>query len=57
MQIKTKKHFNELIKSMVEQIIDEYELDEITTTADVDGYLTPYAFSKKKNSKKWFQKY
>ncbi len=47
MQIKTKKHFNELIKSMVEQLIDEYELDEITTTGDVAGYSTPFAFSDK----------
>tara|TARA_R100000700_G_C3155709_1_gene133027 strand:+ start:656 stop:967 length:312 start_codon:yes stop_codon:yes gene_type:complete len=46
-QIKTKKHFNELIKSMVEQLIDEYELDEITTTGDVAGYSTPFAFSDK----------
>ena len=49
MQIKTKKHFNELIKSMVEQIIDEYELDEITTSAAVPGYSTPFAFSSKKD--------
>ena len=52
MQIKTKKHFNELIKSMVEQLIDEYELDEITTTAAVPGYSTPFAFSSKKDRKK-----
>ena len=50
MEIKTKKHFNEIIKSLTEEILDEEDLDEITTTADVDIYLTPYAFSKKKNS-------
>ncbi len=52
MRIKTKKHFNELIKSMVEQLIDEYELDEITTSAAVPGYSTPFAFSSKKDRKK-----
>ena len=44
MEIKTKKHFNE--------IMEEDELDEITTTADVAGYSTPFAFSKKKRKKK-----
>ena len=52
MQIKTKKHFSEVIKSMVEQLIDEYELDEITTSAAVPGYSTPFAFSSKKDRKK-----
>ena len=45
MRIKTKKHFNEIIKSLTEKILDEEELDEITTTASVDGYSTPFAFS------------
>ena len=57
MQIKTKKHFNEIIKSLTEEILDEEELDEMTTTASVDGYSTPFAFGgrtkkdKKKNKK------
>tara|TARA_R110002020_G_scaffold4763_1_gene20685 strand:- start:356 stop:667 length:312 start_codon:yes stop_codon:yes gene_type:complete len=52
-QIKTKKHFNEIIKSLAEEILDEEDLDEITVTGNVDGYMTPFAFSgKSKNSKK-----
>ena len=30
MEIKTKKHFNEIIKSLAEEILDEEDLDEIT---------------------------
>ena len=52
MQIKTKKHFNEIIKSLTEELLDEEELDEITVTANVDGYSTPFAFSGKKGKKK-----
>ena len=57
MEIKTKKHFNEIIKSLTEEILDEEELDEMTSTGDVDGYSTPFAFtgnttkSKKKNKR------
>ena len=43
------------LRNLISQIIKELQeedLEEITTTGDVDGYLTPYAFSKKKNSKK-----
>ena len=53
MEIKTKKHFNEIIKSLTEEILDEEELDEITATANVDGYSTPFAFrGKDKKGKK-----
>ena len=53
MQIKTKKHFNEIIKSLTEEILDEEDLDEMTVTGDVAGYNTPFAFNdKSKNSKK-----
>ena len=52
MQIKTKKHFNEIIKSLTEEILDEEELDEITATGNVDGYNTPFAFTGKKGKKK-----
>ena len=52
MQIKTKKHFNEVIKSLTEEILDEEELDEITVTADIAGYNTPFAFTGKKGKKK-----
>ena len=53
MEIKTKKHFNEIIKSLTEEILDEEELDEISVTGNVDGYSTPFAFKGKgKNGKK-----
>jgi hypothetical protein len=43
-EIKTKKHFRNLIASLTEELIEEDELEEITTTGDVDGYSTPFAF-------------
>ena len=52
MEIKNKKSFNNLIKSLVEEIVEEDDLDEITTTASVDGYNTPFAFTGKKGKKK-----
>ena len=45
MEIKNKKSFNDLITSLTEEILDEEDLDEITTTGNVDGYNTPFAFS------------
>ena len=44
MAIKTKKHFRNLIASLTEELIEEDELEEITTTNDVAGYNTPFAF-------------
>ena len=52
MKIKTKKHFNEIIQSLTEEIIDEEELEEITVTGNVDGYNIPFAFTGKKGKKK-----
>ncbi len=52
MEIKNKKSFNNLIKSLAEEILDEEELEEITTTAGAPGYMTPYAFKGKKKKKK-----
>ena len=52
MEIKNKKSFNNLIKSLTEEILDEEDLDEITTTGDVAGYSTPHAFGKKKKKRK-----
>ena len=56
MEIKTKKSFNNLIKSLTEEILDEEDLDEITATGNIAGYSTPMAFTggkkKKKKSKK-----
>ena len=52
MEIKTRKHFNNLIKNLTLEVFKD-ELDEITTTNDVDGYNTPFAFgiNKEKNRK------
>ena len=52
MEIKTKKHFNEIIKSLTEEILDEEDLDEMTATGNVDGYSTPFAFTGKKKKNK-----
>ena len=52
MEIKTKKHFKEIIKSLTEEILDEEDLEEITVTGNVDGYNTPFAFTGKKGKKK-----
>ena len=52
MQIKTKKSFNELVREITNEILDEEELDEMTVTGNVDGYNTPFAFTGKKGGKK-----
>ena len=54
MEIKNKKLFNNLIKSLTEELLDEEEdLIEMTSTSNVDGYNTPFAFrGKDKKSKK-----
>ena len=45
MEVKTKKSFNDLLESLVEDILDEEELDEFNTTSSVGGaYMTPFAF-------------
>ena len=48
MEIKTKKHFNEVLKQLTLEVIDEEELDEITSSSAAPGYSTPKAFRKKK---------
>ena len=45
MEIKTRKLFKELVKKLTMELLDEESLEEITTTAAVPGYQTPYAFS------------
>jgi hypothetical protein len=51
--IKTKQSFNDLLESLVEEILDEEELDEINTTASVGGsYMTPMAFDPEGQNKK-----
>ena len=52
MEIKTKKNFNEIIKSLTKEIVEEEELEEITVTGNVDGYNTPFAFTGKKGKKR-----
>ena len=42
-----RKKLKELIKKLYEK-----ELEEITTTGDVEGYSTPFAFSGNKKKKK-----
>ena len=51
MEIKTKKHFNEILKQLTLEIVEEEELDEITVTGNIDGYMTPFAFDPKKKKK------
>ena len=34
------------------ELLDEESLEEITTTAAVPGYMTPFAFSKSEKDKK-----
>ena len=62
MEIKTKKHFNEILKQLTLEIIEDDELEEINTTASVGGeYMTPMAFdpegkNKKKSKKNTYRK-
>ena len=51
MEIKNRKSFNSLIKSLTLEVIKEEELDEITGTSGAPGYNTPFAFKKKKRKK------
>ena len=45
MEVKTKKSFNDLVRDLTEEIIEEDELDEMNSTASVGGeYMTPFAF-------------
>ena len=52
MEIKNRKSFNSLIKSLTEEIVEEEELDEITVTNDVEGYNTPFFLQGSKGKKK-----
>ena len=52
MEIKNKKSFNNLIKSLTKEILDEEDLDEITGTSGVPGYNTPRAFGKMDKKRK-----
>ena len=52
MEIKTKQSFNDLLESLVEELLDEEELDEITTSGDAGAYMTPFAFDPEGENKK-----
>ena len=53
MEIKNKKSFNNLLESLVEEILDEEELDEMNSTGSVGGaYMTPFAFDPEGKNKK-----
>ena len=52
MEIKTKKLFKGLVKKLTMELLDEEGLEEITTTAAVPGYMTPFAFSDKSEKDK-----
>jgi len=51
-EIKNRKLFKELVKKLTLELLDEESLEEISTTAGVDGYSTPFAFGKMKKKKK-----
>ena len=60
MHIKNKNSFKSLINKLVSESIceedgyclEEEDLDEVTTTGDIEGYETPNAFGNKKKRKK-----
>ena len=52
MEIKNRKLFKELVKKLTMELLDEESLEEITATANVDGYSTPFAFSGKGDKEK-----
>ena len=53
MEVKTRKSFNDILETLVLEIIEEDELEEVNTTASVGGeYMTPFAFTGNKGNKK-----
>ena len=52
MEVKTRKLFKELVKKLTMELLDEESLEEISTTGDVAGYLTPFAFSDNSDEEK-----
>tara|TARA_R100000005_G_scaffold17899_1_gene7493 strand:+ start:198 stop:509 length:312 start_codon:yes stop_codon:yes gene_type:complete len=51
-EVKTRKLFKELVKKLTMELLDEESIEEITTTAAVPGYMTPFAFSNKSEKDK-----
>ena len=53
MEVKTKQSFNDLLESLVEELLDEEDLDEMNSTGSVGGeYMTPMAFDPEGKNKK-----
>ena len=44
------KNLKEIIEELIQEV--EHELEEATTTAGVDGYQTPFAFSRKSDKQR-----
>jgi len=51
-EIKNRKLFKELVKKLTMELLDDEGLEEITTTGDVAGYSTPFAFGKTNKKRK-----
>ena len=49
--IKNSEKFNSLVKELASRLFRK-KMNEITTTASIDTYQTPYAFGKKINKKR-----
>ena len=45
-------NFKKQIKLAILEVLNDKELDEITATGNIDGYMTPNAFSGKKGKKR-----
>ena len=56
MEVKTKKHFNEILKRLTLEIVEEDDLDEVNMTGDAAGYETPLAFDPEGKKKKKYGK-
>ena len=54
--IKNSPKFDSIIKEWINKLFQR-KLSEITTTASIDAYQTPYAFSKKGMKKEEEEKY
>ena len=51
MEIKTKNSFSDLVKELTMEIVEEEDLEEATSTGDIEGYQTPFAFQGKHSAK------
>ena len=49
--MRNESKLRKIIQSIVRELLDN-ELEEVTTTNDIAGYSTPFAFSSKKSKKK-----